>query len=140
MAKYFDSVSQIEKILSSGNFEELAGALENDFFEAKGEPWDLDTERGKLDYAKDVSALANLHGGIIVVGAATKGSPAYQREEGQRIRLLHESLAQRQRYLHVLSQWVYPVPEGFDIKFYGDPRDSTRGVIGVHIPDQAEGK
>ena len=65
MAREFENLEEIQGILSSGSFEELQGTLENEFFEAKAEPWDLNSERGKLDLAKDVSSLANWRGGII---------------------------------------------------------------------------
>jgi hypothetical protein len=119
-------------------FENLVGGLENEFFEAKGEPWDLNTERGKLDLAKDITALANLRGGIIIVGAATTDSPTYQRQEIQEIRFLPASIAQIDRYLHIISKWVYPVPEGLDVRWYSDPKAPSRGIMSVHIPEQVE--
>ena len=81
MAREFETVAEIQDILTRGAFDELTGALENEFFEAKSEPWDLSSERGKFDLAKDVSSLANGRGGLILVGASTFQSPTYQRRE-----------------------------------------------------------
>ena len=61
MAREFENLEEIQEILLSGRLEELKGTLENEFFDAKSKPWELDSERGKLDLAKDVSSLANLH-------------------------------------------------------------------------------
>jgi hypothetical protein len=85
VAREFQNLEEIRQILATGRFEELKGALENEFFDAKSEPWDLNSERGKLDLAKDVSSLANLHGGIIVVGAVTAPAETYQANEIQEI-------------------------------------------------------
>jgi hypothetical protein len=64
--------------------------LENELFEAKPEPWDLNSERGKFELAKDVVSLENGRGGIIVVAASTSKSMTYQRTEINEIRRLPE--------------------------------------------------
>ena len=136
MAREFQTIEEIQQILSRGAFEELIGALENEFFEAKSEPWDLETERGRLEMAKDISSLANLRGGIIVVGAIAQEADTYQRNEIQAIHPLPTSLTPGDRYQHVLQEWVYPVPQ-VDFKWYLDPTDSGRGIIGVYVQDQS---
>src|SRR5208282_3374288 len=114
-------------------------ALENEFFEAKGEPWALDTELGKFQFAKDVTAMANWRGGIILVGIAASGSLTHRRDEVlEKQRYLPESLTPGDRYMHILGDWVYPVPEGFDIRWYTYAKDPSRGIISVHIPNQNE--
>jgi hypothetical protein len=106
VAREFQNLEEIRQILATGRFEELKGALENEFFDAKSEPWDLNSERGKLDLAKDVSSLANLHGGIIVVGAVTAPAETYQANEIQEIHPLPLFLAPTDRYSHVVEEWI----------------------------------
>jgi hypothetical protein len=136
MAREFESVAEIQGILARGAFDELKGSLENEFFDAKSDPWDLNLERGKLDLAKDVSSFANWHGGIIVVGASSAPAATYQRNEIQEIRPLPSMLTPTDRYSHVIREWVYPVPEGIDFRWYPVANDPGRGIIGVHIPSQ----
>jgi hypothetical protein len=139
MAKYFNAVDEIERILVSGNFVDLVGALENDFFEAKGKLWDFDSERGKLDFAKDITSLANARGGIVIFGASTRKSPTHRRIEIQRIRPLPKARQpNEERFFNVLREWVYPVPTGVKSVWYADARDTERGIVGVHIPNQEE--
>ena len=119
-----------------GGFEDLVGALENEFFEAKSEPWDLETERGQLSMAKDISSLANLRGGVIVIGAIAHEAETYQRNEVQEIHPLPISLTPSDRYQHLLQEWVYPVPQ-VEFRWHEDPADPARGIIGVYVHDQS---
>jgi hypothetical protein len=138
VAREFQKPEEIRQILVSGRFEELKGTLENEFFDAKSEPWDLNSERGKLDLAKDVSSLANLHGGIIVVGATTAPAATYQANEIQEIHPLPISLTPTDRYYHVVQEWVYPVPERINFGWHALPADPKRGLIGLYVPDQSD--
>jgi len=138
MVQDFQSPDEINRILSSGVFDELKGALENELFEAKSEPWDFDSDRGKLEFAKDVTALANGRGGVIVVGLSTMESTTYQRNEVQEVHPLPASDRPTDRFFHILQEWLYPVPDGVEFKWYGVLNDPSRGLIGVHVPDQRE--
>jgi hypothetical protein len=135
MAREFESVSQIQEILERGAFDELRGALENEFFEAKSEPWDLSSPRGKFDLAKDVSSLANGHGGIILFGVSTFQSPTYQRREVGEIRRLPQTLTPSEQYWHVAAEWVYPTPVGVDFRWHPDPVNPAVGLISALVPD-----
>lgn len=139
MPREFKNTAEILEILASGMFEKLVGTLENEFFDAKAEPWDLDLDRGKLDLAKDVSSFANWRGGIIVVGAAPGPADTYERNEVQEIHPLPAAaLGQTDRYLHVIRDWIYPVPEGLDPAWYPLTTEPGRRLIGFHIPDQRD--
>jgi hypothetical protein len=138
MAREFQNTEEIREILMTGNFEELKGTLENEFFEAKSEPWELDSERGKLDLAKDISSLANWRGGIIVIGATTAQATTYQRNEIQEIHPLPVALAPTDRYSHVIREWIYPVPEGIEFRWHAVTADPSRGLIGVYVPNQSD--
>jgi hypothetical protein len=57
----------------------------------------------------------------------------------EEIKWLPESLAlARDRYFHVLREWVYPLPEGFNVSWHSSPSEPSRGIAAVHIPDQDE--
>jgi hypothetical protein len=132
-------LEEIRQILFGGRFDELKGTLETEFFEAKSEPWELNSERGKLDLAKDVSSLANWRGGIIVIGATSGKAATYQRNEIQEIHPLPISLAPTDRYTHVVGEWIYPVPEGVEFRWHPVPAEPDRGLIAVYVPNQNDG-
>jgi predicted HTH transcriptional regulator len=74
----FISPSELTAILQSGDFNRLLGGLEDDRLECKSAPYNLDHEREKMELAKDVSALANADGGLILIGVQTEQEPQYQ--------------------------------------------------------------
>ncbi len=135
MAREFESVAEIQEILARGAFDELTGALENEIFEAKADPWDLDSERGKFDLAKDISSLANVRGGIIVVGATPFESPTKQRREVKGIRRLPASFTPSDRYWDIVAHWIYKPPIGVNFRWHPDPSDPSIGLISVYVPD-----
>ena len=138
MAREFESVNEIQEILARGAFDELKGALESEFFEAKLR-WDLDSERGKFDVAKDVSSFANAQGGIIVLGASTKESDTHQSREIDEIPRISESLAPSdERYWQIVGDWIYPPPFGISFRWHPDLADSTVGLISVLVPNYDE--
>jgi hypothetical protein len=139
VAREFENLEEIQEILSSGRFEELKGALENEFFEAKSEPWDSNSERGKFNLATDISSMASMRGGIIVFGASTKDSDTHQSREIDQIPRLPESLAPSDdRYWQIVGDWIYPPPFGISFRWHPDPKDPTRGMISVYVPNYGE--
>ena len=62
---------QITAILMAGEFDDLVGAAETSNVEFKVSPYQLEQEYAKQEFAKDVTALADAAGGVIVIGAAT---------------------------------------------------------------------
>ena len=66
-----DNVEGILEKLFEGDFDSILGAVESSWLEAKGGPYILQNDRQKLELAKDVTALANSNGGIILIGFET---------------------------------------------------------------------
>jgi hypothetical protein len=69
------SLKEMLDCLKAGNFEGLVGVVESAWFETKRSPSVFNGDRPKLELAKDVSALANSGGGILVIGFATERLP-----------------------------------------------------------------
>ncbi len=112
--------------------------LENEFFEAKSQLWALDSKDEQLSLAKDISSLANAHGGIIVVGLATGKAPTYQRNEVIEIRPLPESLRPNEdRYSNVIEEWVFPPPD-LSIRWHPTRNDPSHGLISFYIREQSD--
>jgi hypothetical protein len=56
---------QIQDILECGSFDEFIGVVEDHQLECKKEPYQLQRDDQKQEFAKDVTALANVEGGFI---------------------------------------------------------------------------
>lgn len=96
------------KILKSGDFGELIGGIEDNFLECKGEPYRLDEEHQKHELAKDVSALANAKGGIILIGPQTEKDATHATDIIVKVRAFAGTRIQVSQYESVVQAWVYP--------------------------------
>ncbi len=107
------SVDEIEKVLAYGDFDHLIGVIEDERLECKSGPYTLENDHQKLELAKDVSALANSGGGIILIGAKTEKDPAHLGDEIKEIRPFVQALIDTERYQNVVGDWVFPPWTGF---------------------------
>ena len=108
---------QAINILKSGHFDQLIGASEDDFLECKAEPYRLDDEHQKYELAKDVSALANAKGGVIIIGAQTERDVTHATDVIVKIRSFLSTLIKVSQYEDVVRAWVYPPIKQLEIKW-----------------------
>lgn len=100
--------SRLEEILQTSDFDALIGEIENDWFECKGQPYQLDNDSDKRELAKDVSSFANYEGGHILIGIRTKPSSSQFGDEAEQIRSFEQSLVNINQYYNVVRDWIYP--------------------------------
>lgn len=94
--------------LTTGEFNALIGVAESVWLDAKECPYVLDTMKQKLEIAKDVSALANAVGGIIVLGFDTTRDPLTSGEHISEVRPFPISMVDPGRYRKIVHEYVYP--------------------------------
>lgn len=104
----FIGLGEVLAILQSGDFTQLLGVLEDDHLECKSFPYNLDQDREKMELAKDVSALANADGGIILIGVQTEQEPSHQGDIIRRVGCFTQARLEFSQYQSVLSEWVVP--------------------------------
>jgi hypothetical protein len=91
-----------KRLLDAGLSEALVGQPEGEWLDAKRAPYRLDEESQEFELAKDVAALANADGGLIIIGMKTRN-----RGEGDTITAVNGcrlSDVSRRRYVGVLSE------------------------------------
>ncbi len=133
------SIKKLEKIISDGDFDSLIGKTENDFFECKGQVYDLKKEYSKRKLAKDVSSLANLNGGYILIGPKTNDSKTHFGDEVIEISLLNQSLIDPNQYKNVIKDWIYPDEiHGIKIYWKESKDNNNKGIVVIEIPPQKE--
>jgi len=130
------TVEEIIVILNAGEFDQLKDAVENDRFECKAEPYRLDEEHQKYELAKDVSALANAKGGIILIGAQTERDPTHATDVIVKIRPLPNNLVKISQYEDIVRTWVYPPVKDIEIKWFKSSTHPATGLVGITIPEQ----
>src|SRR5262245_25261106 len=104
----FLSTDEVAAILASGEFEGLIGVVEDGRLEFKGAPYKLGEETAKAELAKDVSALGNSEGGMVLVGPQTAKDPEHLGDEVKNVSCLPRSAFDVDQYLKVLRDWIYP--------------------------------
>lgn len=135
------SVAQIVTILEAGNFDEIIDAIEDEQVEVKGSPYQLSHDAQKQELAKDVSALGNAAGGIILIGFETEKDPLNAVERIIASRPFDSAIVDLGQYESVLQAWVCPAIETARVRWYPSIKDPTKGIVAIIVPPEAvEGK
>jgi hypothetical protein len=123
----------IKAVLDAGLSEALVGQLEGDWLDVKRAPYRLDQEDQEFELAKDVAALANAGGGLIVIGMKTR-----KRGEGDVFAEVNGCRLEdvsRQRYRGVVSRKVFPEIVGLEVvKVAGSSPNPD--IVYVYVPRQ----
>lgn len=122
-------------LVLGGHAASLVGQPESQWLDAKQQPWRLGTPEGNAELAKDLSAMANAQGGLILIPARTTMTSG--REIIDSVRDLPETLVDIKQIRDVLNQWVFPpLP---DLVTELVPTQGGRGrlvvAVGAHRPD-----
>jgi len=111
----------------------LVGQFESQWLEAKRELYDLTRTPQKIELAKDVAALANSGGGLIIFGFSTKSELGGDRIT--RARSIDSSSLRSDRYMQILRARIHPFPEGIKI---ASASESLAGFAYIRVPRQPE--
>ncbi len=131
------SQEEVQSILRNGNFNELIGMIENEWLECKNAPYDLKDEKNRQELAKDVSAFANVEGGIILIGVETQKDPTVYGDEIRKIHAFPEPKLDKDQYYKILSDWIYPALQQLEIHWFKSNINSKEGIVAISIPNQA---
>jgi hypothetical protein len=124
-------------LVRASRSELLIGMRESDWLEVKRAPYRLDEDTEKIELAKDVAAMANSGGGMILLGVKAKKLPEH--EEIQAINRCRLADVSPRRYRDLIHRRVYPEVRGFDVELIPDGSAGT-GVVLLSIPAQDEGQ
>src|SRR2546428_12661021 len=129
--------AELLDILTSGDFRRLLGVIEDEQVEFKEQPYHLENDERRMEWAKDVSALANVHEGVIVLGPRT-GRPDASRphDEVVHVSTFAAGLVNIEQYHQTLATVVFPHLENIDIRWYPSLDDATVGGLGILVPAQ----
>jgi len=124
-------------LLAGGAAIGLLGRYESDWLEAKSTPYRLNEEAQRFELAKDVAALANGSGGLLVLGAKTK-----RRRDGDEIISVdgcEPAQIDVRAYRQAIRSRIYPRIRGVKISFAAAAKPDRRlCVIDVPSADDAD--
>lgn len=132
------TIDEVIQILRSGVFDSLVGSVEDSLLEVKGSPYQLSlSDWHKQELAKDVCALANADGGIILIGFRTSKDPLTTAERIDECRPVDLSTIDTDQYRKILQDWIYPPVHSLDIRSYPSSSLGGRGVVAIVVPESA---
>src|SRR6266478_6372129 len=131
------AIAEVVAILQSGDFTRLFVGLEDDHLECKSAPYNLDQECEKMELAKDVSALANTDGGIILLGVQTEQEPVHQGDIIRRVGCFSQDRIDFGQYRNVISDWVLPSIPGLRFEWHASATNQNEGIVSILVPAEA---
>ena len=130
-------LAEITEILKSGSFDQLLGGLEDQYLECKSAPYQLEHEREKMELAKDVSALANANGGIILIGIQTEEEPTHHGDLICRVRCFQRGVVDFTQCQKVIADWVLPSIPGLRFDWHQSKANPNEGIVSITVPQEA---
>lgn len=134
-------VTEILDLLENGKLEELKETIEDRSVEFKGSPYRLSDDTAKCELAKDVSALANADGGVILIGFRTCKNNDSALEYVDECRPFDLLLLNTDQYRKVLNDWITPPIPSIEIRCFPSSSEADKGVAAIVVPAiEPEGK
>jgi hypothetical protein len=134
----FFNEKELEEILGSGEFDRLIGKYENEWFDCKKAPYDLESEKGKHELAKDISSFANVDGGYILIGAKGEDDLSHSGEQIKEISTFEQTLVNIEQNKKIIADRIHPNVEGLTMVWYSSKDNPAKGLILIKIPPQKE--
>jgi hypothetical protein len=119
--------------LQAGTPHRLLGAAETQHLEFKRAGYQLDVEAQCWELGKDVAAMTNGGGGLIIIGVATGREPNQADDIVKAADGVARSSVREAKYRSVIAREVYPPPEGIRIIWVGD----DPGFLVIDVPAQS---
>lgn len=130
--------AEVLAALEEGKASELIGTPETAQIDFKESAYNLNAEKGKWELAKDVAGLANLAGGVLVVGVRTTKTEGKFLEVASDLRPVPVGLLDAERHRAVIRQLVRPGTVSFDLRYFEDSDQSGKGYMTIHVQPLAE--
>lgn len=132
------NIDELKKIVECGNFDNLIGKIENEWFECKKSPYQLKNPKHKLELAKDIAGLANSGSGLILLGVKTEKNELHHGDEVVKICGFDQNLVNHNDYINVIDSWVYPSLINLEINWFRSAKDEQKGIIVMTVPTQPD--
>ncbi|MEZ5142894.1 MAG: putative DNA binding domain-containing protein, partial [Acidimicrobiales bacterium] len=128
--------------LRDHRYDDIRGVPENQSLDFKKGWYRLDEPKEKWELAKDVGAMANSGGGVIIRGVATVAIASIDVELATEVKPLPASKVDIKQHHDVLKTWLYPQVRGVTFEWLaappGDEAGENTGVLVITVPPQEE--
>ena len=106
--KSIDSPADVIAALERGDDDALLNVEESIWLDAKGEPYSLHRNDEKWELAKDISAMANAKGGLLVIAARTTKPETHLEERITKVVPVPAAKINVEQHLDTIKSWTFP--------------------------------
>ena len=118
--------------LAEGRPQDVLGTAEAGWVDFKESPYVLDGDKGRWELAKDVAAMANAGGGLIVLGIATNRETYDTHDVASELKPFARPLVNVDAYKGVLTGWVVP-PQYPSFQWFESPDTADRHFLVITV-------
>lgn len=139
-----DSMVQLVSYLAAQQPYKIVGTPESEWIDFKSVPpegpYDLSTDKGKFELAKDVAAFSNAGGGLLVCGFKAKKKQTELYEVAEKVTPFDKKLVDSTKYKDIITEYVRPL---IKVKFFwydhpeSDP-DASGHYFVIEVPPLSE--
>jgi hypothetical protein len=122
------------RALRSGGLDAVIGLRECAWLDAKEQPYKLGHPAQDAELRKDTAALANVNGGLVLIGYGTARRGG--REVLDRLAPVPANRVNLEQYRMILRSCIYPDVRGLEIEWL--PANDQAGVLAIYVPRQRE--
>jgi hypothetical protein len=126
------SRTEVISALSQNRAQDLMRTAENSWLDFKTTPYALNTDKGKFELCKDVAALANAQGGLLVCGARTTPLTTEAKDVVTELTAFPEEHARVQSCRDVITEYVHP-PVATTFTWYDEPAKEGHGYLVIDV-------
>ncbi|MEV7238063.1 hypothetical protein AB0N06_30185 [Streptomyces sp. NPDC051020] len=138
-----ESRDRIITLLAGQQPKAILGTPESEWVDFKtagpNGPYDLGTDKGKFELAKDVAAFANTRGGLIVCGFRAKRRPTDLHEAAQKEIPFAKRLVNTDTYKEIITEYVRPLID-VSFRWFPDASDPDLGYFVIEVQALPESK
>jgi hypothetical protein len=132
---------ELHSIFYQQEAQHFVGLQECHYFDAKSQPYVFNKDVIKHEFAKDVVSFLNAEGGFILLGGVTEKVESQSIEKVSALSWFPAKLVNIRQYYDLISEWIYPEPDGIDIlAINGDGDEVDKQLVVIAIPNQAPAK
>ncbi len=137
-----NSISDLYAALERGDFNAIIGTPESQGLDFKGQPYGIDSadpqaqNNQKLELAKDVTAIANAGGGVLVLGYKTQRQSNVVQDVAISCSPILQSLINTASYCDLVENRTYPPIRNLTLKWWATGHD--HGILTIEVPGVGE--
>jgi hypothetical protein len=124
--------------LTQRNWGSVTGTPESNWLDFKRSPYPMKTDCERWELAKDVAALANTKGGLIVIGFGTEKAPHIAAETATEPQWVAKSAIVGDKFNNTIEKWVFPRVRGAKLHWFARDDAASEGVFVIEVPAQEQ--